>query len=164
MVSWGKDSSCYRWNQRNRFISLSLAFIFSFTKRKLLFLYMASASLVLRETDGCLYIYRYTIVEESGAAVHTWSRNEVNLNKCLQEWATKGFRVIGSVCDLLSRPQWEELINKVSHQFNDKLNILVSLWFLWSLIKEKSVVPVSSLKMIIKQLIITFDFLFLLLI
>ena len=61
-----------------------------------------------------------------GAAVHTCSRNEADLNKCLQEWEAKGFRVTGSVSDLLSRPQREELIKKVSVQFHGKLDILVS--------------------------------------
>ncbi|GLT62510.1 hypothetical protein SLA2020_351430 [Shorea laevis] len=71
----------------------------------------------------------YAIVEELaglGAAVHTCSRNEGDLNKCLREWEAKGFRVTGSVCDLVSRPQREELINTVSHQFHGKLNILIN--------------------------------------
>jgi Tropinone reductase 1 len=73
--------------------------------------------------------YRYAIVEELaglGATVHTCSRNEAELNKCLQEWEAKGFQVTGSVCDLVSRPQREELIHKVSDQYHGKLNILVS--------------------------------------
>jgi Tropinone reductase 1 len=83
-----------------------------------------------------IYTYRYAIVEELarfGAAVHTCSRNEADINKCLREWEIKGFRVTGSVCDLSSRAQRNELMNTVSHQFNGKLNILVSLW-LFSLI------------------------------
>jgi Tropinone reductase 1 len=77
----------------------------------------------------CIYVYRYAIVEELaglGATVHTCSRNEADLNKNLQEWEAKGFRVTGSVCDLVARPQREELINKVSDQFNGKLDIFVS--------------------------------------
>jgi Tropinone reductase 1 len=73
--------------------------------------------------------YRYAIVEELaglGATVHTCCRNEAELNKCLHEWEAKGFQVTGSVCDLVSRPQREELINKVSDQYHGKLNILVS--------------------------------------
>ncbi len=84
----------------------------------------------------CIYVYRYAIVEELaglGATVHTCCRNEAELNKCLHEWEAKGFQVTGSVCDLVSRLQREELINTVSHQFKGKLNILVSLW-LFSLI------------------------------
>jgi Tropinone reductase 1 len=72
---------------------------------------------------------RYAIVEELaalGATVHTCSRNEADVNKCVREWEMKGFRVTGSVCDLSSQAQREELINTVSHQFNGKLNILVS--------------------------------------
>lgn len=72
---------------------------------------------------------RYAIVEELaglGATVHTCSRNEAELNECLREWEKKGFRITGSVCDLVSGPQREELMNTVSHQFKGKLNILVS--------------------------------------
>ncbi|GLT62508.1 hypothetical protein SLA2020_351410 [Shorea laevis] len=71
----------------------------------------------------------YAIVEELaglGATVHTCSRNEVDLNKCLREWETKGFRVTVSVSDLSSRAQREELINTVSHQFKGKLDILIN--------------------------------------
>jgi Tropinone reductase 1 len=72
-----------------------------------------------------------------GATVHTCSRNQGDLNKCLREWEAKGFRVTGSVCDLVSRTQREELMNTVSRQFDGKLNILVSPWFsLVSLRKE----------------------------
>jgi len=71
----------------------------------------------------------HAIVEELaglGATVHTCSRNEADLTKCLREWGAKGFRVTGSVCDLVSRPQREELINKVSGQFHGKLSILIN--------------------------------------
>ncbi|KAL6980588.1 tropinone reductase I [Sarracenia purpurea var. burkii] len=69
----------------------------------------------------------HAVVEELaelGATVHTCSRNEVELNRCLQEWADKGFIVTGSVCDASSRPQREQLLDKVSSLFNGKLNIL----------------------------------------
>ncbi|KAM1998922.1 hypothetical protein ACFX1R_007242 [Malus domestica] len=59
----------------------------------------------------------YAIVEELaglGAIVHTCSRNEVDLNDCLSQWEKKGFQVTGSVCDVVSKTQREELINKVS--------------------------------------------------
>jgi Tropinone reductase 1 len=72
-----------------------------------------------------------------GATVHICSRNEADINKCVREWEGKGFRVTGSVCDISSRPQREELINTVSHQFHGKLNILVSLWRSPLLIKKK---------------------------
>ncbi|KAL8251875.1 hypothetical protein R6Q59_035568 [Mikania micrantha] len=42
----------------------------------------------------------YAVVEELaelGAAVHTCSRNEAELNQCLQEWSAKGFTVTGSI-------------------------------------------------------------------
>ncbi|XP_014491230.1 tropinone reductase [Vigna radiata var. radiata] len=71
----------------------------------------------------------YAIVEELaqlGATVHTCSRNEAELNESLNEWTTKGYRVTGSVCDVASRIDREELIARVSSQFNGKLNILVN--------------------------------------
>lgn len=78
----------------------------------------------------CVYdIYRYAIVEELaefGATIYTCSRNGSELNERLKEWEAKGFKVKGSVCDLTSRTQREELIKNVSLEFNGKLNILVS--------------------------------------
>ncbi|CAL0304164.1 unnamed protein product [Lupinus luteus] len=71
----------------------------------------------------------YAIVEELaqlGAIVHTCSRNEADLNGALNEWATKGYKVTGSVCDLASRAQREELITRIDSEFNGKLNILVN--------------------------------------
>ena len=61
-----------------------------------------------------------------GARVHTCSRNQTELNDRLKEWKAKGFQVSGSVCDLLSRTQREELLKTVSSEFDAKLNILVS--------------------------------------
>ncbi|KAL7582240.1 hypothetical protein Lser_V15G44192 [Lactuca serriola] len=58
----------------------------------------------------------YAVVEELaelGAAVHTCSRNEAELNHRLQEWSSKGFTVTGSVCDAASRPQREQLLEKI---------------------------------------------------
>lgn len=72
---------------------------------------------------------RYATVEElaeMGATVHTCSRNEEELNRRLQEWNSKGFKVSGSVCDASSREQRVQLMEKVSSVFNGKLNILVS--------------------------------------
>ncbi|XP_068339805.1 tropinone reductase homolog At1g07440-like isoform X1 [Pyrus communis] len=60
----------------------------------------------------------YAIVEELaglGAIVHTCSRNEVDLNDCLSQWEKKGFQVTGSVCDVVSKTQREELINKINN-------------------------------------------------
>ena len=61
-----------------------------------------------------------------GASVHTCSRNETELNKCLNEWRGKGFVVSGSVCDASSRVQREKLMEEVASVFNGKLNIIVS--------------------------------------
>ncbi|TMW92787.1 hypothetical protein EJD97_012567 [Solanum chilense] len=71
----------------------------------------------------------HAVVEELaelGATVYTCSRNEEALNKCLQEWSVKGFKVNGCVCDVSSRPQRVKLIQNVSSAFHGKLNILVS--------------------------------------
>ncbi|KAJ9545739.1 hypothetical protein OSB04_025446 [Centaurea solstitialis] len=71
----------------------------------------------------------YAVVEELaelGAAIHTCSRNEPELNQRLQEWSGKGFTVTGSVCDLTSRPQRQQLLEKAASVFNGKLNILIN--------------------------------------
>ncbi|KAH1220313.1 Tropinone reductase [Glycine max] len=71
----------------------------------------------------------YAIVEELaqlGATVHTCARNEAELNESLNEWNTKGYRVTGSVCDVASRAERQDLIARVSNEFNGKLNILVN--------------------------------------
>ncbi|KAK7312450.1 hypothetical protein VNO77_36321 [Canavalia gladiata] len=71
----------------------------------------------------------YAIVEELaqlGATVHTCARNETELNESIHEWATKGYTVTGSVCDVASSADREKLIARVSSQFNGKLNILVN--------------------------------------
>nr|XP_023910923.1 tropinone reductase homolog At2g29170-like [Quercus suber] len=73
----------------------------------------------------------YSVVEELatlGASVHTCSRNEAQLNLCLHEWKTKGFQVTvtGSVCDVSSRAERENLISTASNLFNEKLNILIN--------------------------------------
>lgn len=75
--------------------------------------------------------FRYAIVEELaefGAVIHICSRNQTEINDKIQEWEGKGYRVTGSVCDLTSREQREELMNTVSSIFDGKLNILVSLF------------------------------------
>ncbi|KAI5407418.1 tropinone reductase homolog At5g06060 [Lathyrus oleraceus] len=71
----------------------------------------------------------HAVVEELaefGATVYTCSRNEEELNKCLNEWKSKGFSVNGSVCDASSSSQRDELIRQVASSFNGKLNILVN--------------------------------------
>ncbi|OMP12203.1 Short-chain dehydrogenase/reductase SDR [Corchorus olitorius] len=73
----------------------------------------------------------HAIVEELaglGARVHTCSRTETDLNKCLLEWKAKDFdfEVTGSVCDVTSQAQRQELLSTVSSEFNGKLNILIN--------------------------------------
>ncbi|KAM1406654.1 hypothetical protein ACFXTH_001306 [Malus domestica] len=71
----------------------------------------------------------YALVEELagfGAAVHTCSRNEAQLSKCLEQWKAKGFSVTGSICDVSSKTEREKLIEQVASTFNGKLNILVN--------------------------------------
>ncbi|TXG74162.1 hypothetical protein EZV62_002741 [Acer yangbiense] len=71
----------------------------------------------------------HAVVEELaelGATVHTCSRNEAELNKCIHEWEIKGFKVSGSVCDASSRAEREKLMSNVSSLFNGKLNILIN--------------------------------------
>ncbi|GMP50876.1 hypothetical protein CsSME_00017309 [Camellia sinensis var. sinensis] len=71
----------------------------------------------------------HAIVEELaqfGAAVHTCARKQAELDECLLKWKGKGFKVTGSVCDVLSRSQREKLMENVSSIFAGKLNILVS--------------------------------------
>lgn len=61
-----------------------------------------------------------------GAKVHTCSRNQEELNACLNDWKSNGLVVSGSVCDASVRDQREKLIQDVSSAFSGKLNILVS--------------------------------------
>ncbi|KAL0771272.1 hypothetical protein Bca101_036423 [Brassica carinata] len=71
----------------------------------------------------------YAIVEELagfGAKIHVCDISETLLNHSLSEWVKKGFQVSGSVCDVTSRPERENLMQKVSTLFNGKLNIFAS--------------------------------------
>ncbi|EYU41758.1 hypothetical protein ABFS82_10G028800 [Erythranthe guttata] len=71
----------------------------------------------------------YAIIEELagfGATIYTCSRNQAELSERLKEWEDKGYKVMGSTCDLSSRTQRQELINNVSSAFHGKLNILVN--------------------------------------
>ena len=61
-----------------------------------------------------------------GAIIYTCSRIQEELNERLKEWEEKGYKVSGSVCDLIVREQREELMKAVSTAFNGNLNILVS--------------------------------------
>ncbi|XP_044461685.1 tropinone reductase homolog At5g06060-like isoform X2 [Mangifera indica] len=71
----------------------------------------------------------HAIVEELagfGAAIHTCSRNETELNKCLQQWRNKGFVVTGSVIDAAVSAQRVKLMEEVGTIFNGRLNILIN--------------------------------------
>ncbi|KAL2485194.1 Tropinone reductase-like protein [Abeliophyllum distichum] len=71
----------------------------------------------------------HAIVEElaeHGAVVYTCSRNQKQLDECLEKWRSKGLKVAGSVCDMLSRVERDKLMVNVSGYFNGKLNILVN--------------------------------------
>ncbi|XP_058787531.1 tropinone reductase homolog At5g06060-like [Vicia villosa] len=71
----------------------------------------------------------HAIVEDLcgfGATVHTCSRNQTELDNCLNQWRSKGFSVSGSVCDVSSRDQREKLIQEVTSIFNGKLHIYVN--------------------------------------
>ncbi|XP_038988417.1 noroxomaritidine/norcraugsodine reductase-like [Phoenix dactylifera] len=71
----------------------------------------------------------HAIVEELagfGATVHTCSRTEAELNKCLERWKSLNIHVTGSVCDVSSRAEREKLMEDVRSIFQGKLNILVN--------------------------------------
>ncbi|MCL7034360.1 hypothetical protein MKW94_005364 [Papaver nudicaule] len=71
----------------------------------------------------------HAIVEELagfGAAVHITSRNENDIQRCLQNWREKGYTVTGSVSDASVPADRETLIKTISSVFGDKLNILVN--------------------------------------
>ncbi|XP_014498115.1 tropinone reductase homolog [Vigna radiata var. radiata] len=71
----------------------------------------------------------YAIAEELaefGASVHICSRNQQDVDKCLEEWNRKGFRITGSTCDVLSPDQRQNLIKNVASIFDGKLNILIN--------------------------------------
>ncbi|KAL2336564.1 hypothetical protein Fmac_011010 [Flemingia macrophylla] len=63
---------------------------------------------------------------EFGAAVHICARNQEDIDKCLEEWKNKGFRITGSACDVLSPDQRQNLMKNVASIFNGKLNILIN--------------------------------------
>lgn len=64
-----------------------------------------------------------------GAAVHTCSRTQTELDKCLEEWQSEGIKVTGSVCDVSSPLQRKNLIEEVASILNGKLNIYVSMFY-----------------------------------
>ncbi|XP_020106989.1 tropinone reductase homolog At5g06060-like isoform X2 [Ananas comosus] len=61
----------------------------------------------------------HAVVEELlsfGAAVHTCARNEAELRSCVERWRGMGYpQVTGSVCDVSSREQREQLMNEVNN-------------------------------------------------
>ncbi|XP_060202014.1 tropinone reductase homolog isoform X4 [Lycium barbarum] len=65
-------------------------------------------------------------VELDQCLENTCSRNQVELDQCLENWRGKGFKVEGRVCDLTLRPQREMLMEKVINFFEGKLNILIN--------------------------------------
>lgn len=71
----------------------------------------------------------HAIVEELasfGASIYTCSRNKKDLDECLEKWQNEGYKVNGSICDLLLEDQRIELIQKATQHFNGKLDILVN--------------------------------------
>lgn len=71
----------------------------------------------------------HAIVQELanfGATVHTCSRNELELKKCLEEWQHSGTRVTGSVCDLTCYDGRKKLMEEVTSIFHGKLNMLIN--------------------------------------
>ncbi|KAK6927014.1 hypothetical protein RJ641_008733 [Dillenia turbinata] len=79
-------------------------------------------------TGGTRGIGHATVEELAGfgARVHTCSRNEPELHKCLSDWENKGFQVTGSVCDVSSPLLREKLMDNVSSAFDGNLNILIN--------------------------------------
>lgn len=74
-------------------------------------------------------VQRHAIVKvlaAFGAAVHTCSRNQSELDKCLAEWKDLNYTVTGSVCDVSSRSERVKLMENVSSIFDGKLNILIN--------------------------------------
>ncbi|XP_042384197.1 noroxomaritidine/norcraugsodine reductase-like [Zingiber officinale] len=68
------------------------------------------------------------IVEEMGglgAAIHTCSRSQSDLDASLQQWRSAGLKVTGSTCDVSSPADREKLMEEVKSTFDGKLNILV---------------------------------------
>ncbi|KAK7373791.1 hypothetical protein VNO80_07211 [Phaseolus coccineus] len=63
---------------------------------------------------------------EFGAVVHVCARNQHDIDRCVEEWNKKGFHITGSVCDVLSQDQRQNLMENVTSIFQGKLNILVN--------------------------------------
>lgn len=92
----------------------------------------------MRQKHSLLYNYikleymhaiSHAVVEEfaeHGATVHICDLDEAEINDCVREWKTKGFKITGSVCDVSKREETEKLMKQVSSLFNGKLNILIN--------------------------------------
>ncbi|KAL2626591.1 hypothetical protein GLYMA_07G136200v4 [Glycine max] len=63
---------------------------------------------------------------EFGAVVHICARKQQDIDRCLEEWSKKEFRITGSACDVLYRDQRENLMKNVASIFHGKLNILIN--------------------------------------
>ncbi|CAH9131763.1 unnamed protein product [Cuscuta epithymum] len=79
-------------------------------------------------TGGTRGIGRAIVEElaELGANVYTCSRKEDELKQSLEDWASKGLKVSGSVCEASSQDQRLLLFQNVSSAFDGKLNIMAS--------------------------------------
>ncbi|CAH9078240.1 unnamed protein product [Cuscuta epithymum] len=79
-------------------------------------------------TGGTRGIGRAIVEElaELGASVYTCSRKEDELKQSLEDWASKGLKVSGSVCEASSQDQRLLLFQNVSSAFDGKLNIMVN--------------------------------------
>ncbi|XP_019162932.1 PREDICTED: tropinone reductase homolog isoform X1 [Ipomoea nil] len=69
------------------------------------------------------------IVEEfakSGADIYTCALESGELDQCLQDWNSKGYKVSGLPCNLTVREERENLMTTVGNHFNGKLDILVN--------------------------------------
>ncbi|XP_059290004.1 tropinone reductase homolog At5g06060-like [Lycium ferocissimum] len=83
------------------------------------------AALVTGGTSGI----GHAIVEELaglGAKVYTCSKTESELKEPMQDWADRGIQVKGSACDVTCREHRAQLMEKVSSEFEGKLNILIN--------------------------------------
>ncbi|XP_078435582.1 tropinone reductase homolog At5g06060-like [Wolffia australiana] len=79
-------------------------------------------------TGGTRGIGRAVVEELAslGAMAYTCSRNAGELTASLEEWAEKGLRVSGSVCDISSYEQRVELMERATSALGGKLDILVN--------------------------------------
>ena len=120
MVSEGNDGSGQWWHTWDR-----VGFHHSFCTFSLLFCFCFLLIFLCCCLKRC---YRHAIVSDLaafGAAVHTCSRTQTELKKCLEKWKSEGFQVTGSVCDVTSPQDREKLLEEVASTFNGKLNIYV---------------------------------------